>query len=95
MGMDQAGDKIFNELESLGLDCSYVERDPAVRTRQITELAPSNFNENHQFSFVCPSCRQWLPQGNSLTLQMAKYFSIDWEAVDLFFLTGLLRPQCS
>ena len=85
IGVDQAGDKIISELESLGVDCSHVERDSAVSTRQITELAPSNFDAIHRFSFVCPSCRQWLPQGNSLTIEKAKHLPIDWEAVDLFF----------
>ena len=85
IGVDQAGDKIVSELESLGVDCIHVERDSAVRTRQITELAPASFDKRHRFTIVCPFCRKWLPQGKSLTIERAKHFPMDWEAVDLFF----------
>lgn len=85
MGVDPAGEKIVSELETLGVDCSFVELDTAVKTRQIIELTPSKFGEKHRFTFVCPSFQNRLPQGNPLTIRTANNLSIDWKSVGLFF----------
>ena len=84
LGTDQAADVLISDLQSVGVDCSHVRRDPTARTPRVVELVPSRSGNRHRYVFKCPMCQRRLPKRSEPIYEQA-VLSLQQMAPKLFF----------
>ena len=72
LGTDRAADLILSDLQSVGVDCQFVHRDPCARTPRVVEFLPKKPGGPHRFAFICPKCQRRFPRRSEPTLDMAQ-----------------------
>lgn len=84
LGTDEAADILISDLQSVGVDCRHVQRDPAARTPRVVEFIPNRSGARHRFAFKCPICRRRLPRRSELDYEQAVE-SLEQMDLKLFF----------
>lgn len=62
LGSDEAADVLISDLRSVGVDCTYIQRDSRARTAKVVEFIPNRPGAAHRFAFKCPICQRRLPK---------------------------------
>ena len=92
LGTDRAADLIISELESVGVNCQHLQRDPKARTPRVVEFLPDQPGSAHRFAFTCPMCQRRLPRRSKPTFEQATRSIHDLNPA-LFFLIGQIQPR--
>lgn len=62
LGADKAADMLISDLETVGVNCKYLEQDSAARTPRVIEFLPNQVGGTHRFGFSCPLCKGRFPR---------------------------------
>lgn len=71
LGTDEAADILVSDLQTVGVDCSHVQRDLTARTPRVVEFIPSGSGEAHRFAFRCPLCQRRFPRRSEPVCEQA------------------------
>lgn len=85
LGTEEASDLLISDLESVGVDCHYIDRDFGAATPRIVEFIPSHPRRRHRFGFKCPLCNRRLPKRSEPILDIAVKAIEAIGHVELFF----------
>ena len=72
LGTDKAADLILSDLQSVGVHCQFVHRDPNASTPSVVEFLPEKPGSPHRFAFTCPKCQRRFPRRSEPTLEKAQ-----------------------
>jgi fructokinase len=83
--MDDAADLLIADLESVGVDCRHIHRDPQATTPRVVEFVPTRSGMRHRFAFKCPMCQRRLPRRSEPVYEKAVESIRRIEGLQLFF----------
>ena len=84
LGTDSAADLLIADLQSLGVDCEHIQRDPSAKTPRVVEYLPDRPGKAHHFGFTCPMCQRRFPRRSEPNYDQANK-SIQSVKPSLFF----------
>jgi fructokinase len=85
LGTENAAGALISDLESLGVDCHHIHRDPNATTPGVVEFIPARSGGTHRFAFSCPVCHRRLPRRSEPIWETAVESFREIGAIQLFF----------